>query len=82
VIVVCLKADLETYLDRNRRRESPSDEVAVHIVRREFERPDADVTVDVTARSSGAVVDCIVPVLRVLTEDRRPSEVGSDSGTR
>lgn len=79
VMVVYLEADLETCLDRNRQREDPIDEAAVHIVWREFEQPDADVTVDVTERPPREIVDCIVAALETLPEDQQPSEVDSDS---
>lgn len=63
VVFVSLEADLETCLERNRRREEPIDEKAVHIVWREFHEPEDALTVDVTERSPDAVVDRIVAAL-------------------
>lgn len=82
VMIVYLKADLETCLDRNRQREDLIDEAAVHIVWREFEQPDADVTVDVAERSPGEIVDRIVAALKTLPEGQQPSELNSDSEPR
>ena len=66
VFVVFLEADLETCLERNRRRGDSIDEGAVHIVWREFDEPEADLTVDVTEGTPDAVVDRILAAL----EDR------------
>lgn len=63
VRVVYLDATLETCLERNRRRGNPLDEVSVHVVWREFDEPDADVTVDVNERSPDEVVDRVVAAL-------------------
>ena len=63
VFVVQLEANLETCLERNRRREEPIDDQAVHIVWREFAEPEADLTVDVTDCPPPAVVDRIVATL-------------------
>lgn len=63
VRVVYLDATLETCLERNRRRDNPLDEAAVHIIWHEFDVPDADVTVDVNERSPEAVVDRLVAAL-------------------
>lgn len=50
-VVVYLRADLETCLERNRRRPPAAsiEERAVHIVYREFDEPDADLVVDADA---------------------------------
>ncbi|MFB6303680.1 MAG: AAA family ATPase [Haloferacaceae archaeon] len=63
VAVVHLRADLETCLERNRRREAPIDEAGVHVVWREFDEPDADVVVDVAGRSPEDVVDLLLESL-------------------
>lgn len=63
VFVVYLEADLETCLERNRRREDPIDEAGVHVVWHEFDEPDADLTVGVTDRTPDEVVDRIVAAL-------------------
>ncbi|MFC7131592.1 MULTISPECIES: hypothetical protein [Salinibaculum] len=73
VLTVYLAAELDTCLERNRQREHPIDEAAVHIVYREFEPPDADVTVDVDDLSPAAVVDQVVAAFADLPDDRRPS---------
>ncbi|MEF8776528.1 MAG: hypothetical protein V5A43_08525 [Haloarculaceae archaeon] len=51
VVVVLVWCDLEACLERNRRREDPIEEFAVHIVRREFERPEAYPVTHVTETS-------------------------------
>lgn len=60
VVVVYLSADLETCLERNRKRPDPIDEAAVHVIWHEFEEPDADVTVDVDDRSPSEIVERLV----------------------
>jgi adenylylsulfate kinase len=80
VLVVYLQADLETCLARNRQRENPIDESAVHIVWREFEQPAADLTIDVTERSPGAVVDRVVAAIEGRATDGQESN--PDSGSR
>lgn len=82
VTIVYLKADLKTCLDRNRQRENPLDEAAVHIVWREFVQPDADIKVNVTERSPREIVDRIVAELKTLPEDQQPLELNSDSDPR
>lgn len=76
VVVVYLVADLETCLERNRQREDPIDEAAVHIVRREFDEPDADIALDVTEGSPEAVVDRLVAALAALPDVTLPPEDG------
>ena len=73
VLTVYLAAELDTCLERNREREHPIEEAAVHIVYREFATPDADVTVDVDDLSPAAVVDRVVAALADLPDDRRPA---------
>ena len=63
VFVVHLVADLETCLERNRRREDAIDEQAVHIVWREFDEPEADLVIDVTERSPEEAVARTVAAL-------------------
>ena len=46
VYFVHVTASLETCLERNREREDPIDEQGVHVVYREFDDPDADLTID------------------------------------
>lgn len=46
VRVVHVTATLETCLERNRERADAIDERGVHVVYREFEAPDADLTID------------------------------------
>lgn len=48
-LLVYLCASLETCLARNRERKNPIDEQGIHVVYREFEEPDADLTVDTEA---------------------------------
>lgn len=69
VFLVYLSADLETCVERNRRRDDPIDEAAVAIVWRKFDEPAADLTVDVDERSPGAVVDRVLAAL-----EERPDE--------
>ncbi len=67
-VLVWLHADLETCLDRNRRRAEPIDDRAVHIIWREFHDPDADLTTDVTDCSPANVVDLILGKLEPSLE--------------
>lgn len=69
VVFVYLDADLETCLERNRRRADAIEERAVHIIWHEFDEPDADVAVDVTGRSAAAVVDDVWAALADLRTD-------------
>ena len=70
VVLVWLRADLETCLDRNQRRAEPIDERAVHIIWREFHEPDADVTVDVSETPPAAVVaELVEPLVSRLESD-------------
>ena len=70
VVVVHLRADLETCLERNRNRDTPIEEAAVHIVWREFDEPDADVTLDTTDGSPTELTDRIMETLDALASDR------------
>lgn len=63
VAFVYLRADLETCLERNRQREDPVTEEAVHVVYREFDEPDASLTVDVVDESPDEVADRILAAL-------------------
>jgi adenylylsulfate kinase len=69
VVFVYLDADLETCLERNRRRPESIEEKAVQIIWHEFHEPDAEVTVDVNDRSVEAVVDDVVAALAALRAD-------------
>jgi tRNA uridine 5-carbamoylmethylation protein Kti12 len=60
VFVAYLDADLETCLERNRRRDDPIDETGVHVVCREFDEPDADLVVDVTDHPPAGVVERVL----------------------
>lgn len=68
VFVVYLAADLQTCIDRNRRRDDPIDEAAVHVVWREFDEPDADLVVAVDEIAPGEVVDRILAALATRPE--------------
>jgi tRNA uridine 5-carbamoylmethylation protein Kti12 len=63
VFVAHLDADLETCLERNRRRDDPIDETGVHVVWREFDEPDADTVVEVDDRPPQAVVQRVLDAL-------------------
>ena len=69
VVFVYLRAGLETCLERNRNRETPVEEKAVHIIWREFDEPDADVTLDVADLSPEEVVDLLVETLDLPGSD-------------
>lgn len=69
VVIVYLQAGLETCLERNRNRETPIEEKAVHIIWQEFDEPDADVTIDVADRSPAVVVDLLVETLDIPDPD-------------
>lgn len=69
VVFVYLDADLETCLERNRRRADPIAERAVQIVWHEFDQLDADVSVDVNERTPEAVVDDVWASLADLRAD-------------
>lgn len=60
VFVAHLDADLETCLERNRRRDDPIDDTGVHVVWREFDEPDADVVVDVDEHPPEEVVQQVL----------------------
>lgn len=82
VVFVYLDADLETCLERNQKREDPIDEAAVHIIWREFDEPDADVTVDVTDRSPQEITEHIVAALESLPDEESSSPEGPDGSNR
>lgn len=63
VRVVHLSASLETCLERNRARENPIDEQGVHVVYREFDPVDADLTVDTDALGIDEAVDRVVEAI-------------------
>ena len=60
VRVVSLTASLATCLARNRAREEPIDEQGVHVVYREFDPIDADLTIDTDDLSVEDAVDRLV----------------------
>lgn len=75
VVVVYLEAELETCLERNRRRSDPIDEAAIHIIWHEFDEPDADVTIDVNERSPNEVVNRLTAALEPVGRLISPSTV-------
>jgi tRNA uridine 5-carbamoylmethylation protein Kti12 len=81
VVVVYLQAALETCLERNRQRAAPIDEAAVHIVWREFDEPDADITISVNERSVEAVVDRVLAALDALPDVTLPPGDGTGDGS-
>ncbi|WP_227375955.1 AAA family ATPase [Haladaptatus halobius] len=68
-VVVYLEADLETCLERNRERDDPIEERAVHIIWYEFEEPNADVTIDATRTTPERAVERILRELRPVLTD-------------
>lgn len=58
--VVLLWSDPETCLERNRLREDPIAEAALHRIWREFERPAVDLVVDVPETAAEAVVSALL----------------------
>ncbi|RKD93487.1 ATP-binding protein [Halopiger aswanensis] len=63
VRVVHVTASLETCLERNRTRADPIAEQGVHVVYREFDEPDAEVTIDTDRQSVPEAVDRILIAL-------------------
>lgn len=72
VFTVYLQADLETCLERNRQRDAPIDEKAVHIIWHEFEDPTPSLAIDTSDRTPAEVVAAIVSALERagLVEER------------
>jgi len=68
VVVVYLKASLDTCLERNRMREDPISEQAIHVIWKEFEEPDADITITVDGRSPTEIVDRVMDCLETVAE--------------
>lgn len=68
VLVVYLRAPLETCLARNRERDDQISKQGVHVVWHEFDLPRADVTVDVAERPAEEVVDRIYTELVSLID--------------
>ncbi|MFP4051103.1 MAG: AAA family ATPase [Thermoplasmata archaeon] len=60
VMMVWLKAELETCLERNDLREEPLEEKVVHIMYHRFEEPDADLKIETDDMDSEEVVDHII----------------------
>lgn len=69
-VLVYLRADLETCLERNRDRDDPVDETAVHVILGEFDEPDADLVLDVADTSPAEVTDRVVEAIDLPTGDR------------
>lgn len=69
VVVVYLRAALETCLARNRTRDDPISEQGVRVVWYEFDPPRADVTVDVDDPPADEVVDRVLEELAPLLDD-------------
>lgn len=69
VLVVYLRADLETCLARNREREDQISERGVRVVWHEFDPPRADVTVEVDELGAGEAVDRVLEGLVPLLGD-------------
>lgn len=63
VFTVYLQADLETCLERDRQRDNPIDEKAVHIICHEFEKPAPNLAIDTSNRTPAEVVVAIVSAL-------------------
>lgn len=68
-MLVLLWAELATCLERNRQRDDPIDESAVHIIWREFDDPEADLRIDVTDLSPADVVDRILAALEPVPNE-------------
>ncbi|MFW5928378.1 MAG: AAA family ATPase [Thermoplasmatota archaeon] len=60
VIIVWLKAELDTCLKRNEQREEPLEEKVVHIMYQRFEEPDPDLKIETDDMDSEKVVDHII----------------------
>ncbi|MFW6376131.1 MAG: AAA family ATPase [Thermoplasmatota archaeon] len=60
VIIVWLKAELDTCLKRNEQREEPLEEKVVHIMCQRFEEPDPDLKIETDDMDSEKVVDHII----------------------
>lgn len=63
VVVVHVTASLKTCLERNRERPDPISETGVHVVYREFEPPQADLTVDTDEVNVDEAVERIVATI-------------------
>lgn len=61
--VVYLTADLETCLERNRKREDPISETGVHAIYWEFELPRADLTVETDELAATAAIARVVQAI-------------------
>lgn len=83
VMFVYLDTDLDTCLERNRSRDDPIDDEAVHIVWREFDEPDADLTIDTTEQTPASIVDRIVTTIdrRFGDSDGCSSSSSGEDGT-
>ncbi|MFU8867215.1 AAA family ATPase [Natronococcus sp.] len=60
---VLVTANLETCLERNRRREDAIDERGVHVVYREFDDPEADLEIDTDELSIAAATERVLEAL-------------------
>lgn len=63
VRIVHLTASLETCLARNRDREDPIDEQGVHVIYREFDPVEADLTIDTDGSTVENAVDRVVAAI-------------------
>ena len=63
VRIVHFTASLETCLARNRAREEPIDEQGVHVIYREFDPVDADLTIDTDESTVDEAVDRMVEAI-------------------
>jgi adenylylsulfate kinase len=77
VRVVSLTASLETCLARNRAREEPIEEQGVHVVYREFDPIDADLTIDTDDLSVEDAVDRLVRAIERWASAGGPSTGGA-----
>lgn len=60
VMMVWLKAELDTCLERNEQREDPLEKKVVHIMYHRFEEPDTDIKIETDDMDSEEVVDHII----------------------
>ncbi len=60
---VHVTASLETCLERNRTREDPIDEKGVHVIYREFDDPDADLTIDTDELAADEAVERVLEAI-------------------
>lgn len=66
---VHVTASLETCLERNRAREEAIDEQGVHVVYREFDEPDADLTIDTDDCTIEEATEQVLAAIERWTDD-------------